>query len=116
MENVIADFNNFINTIVSNGWTEVIIFALIAGAIIWLYNAGQGIYKEMSLKYNPVIAAILAVMAAFVDLIQPNRYRARTAQDIIIQFGTVIVAILFAIIIIILIMSNSDVVSKILHV
>lgn len=115
MENIIADFNNFINTIVANGWTGIIIFALIIGAIVWLYNAGQSVYKEMRLKYNPIIAATLAMMAAFVDLIQPNRYRSRTAQDIIIQFGMVIVAILFAIIIIIFIMTNSDVVSRILR-
>jgi hypothetical protein len=45
----------------------------------------------MRLKYNPVFAVSLAIMAAFVDLIQPNTYRSRTAQDIIIQFGTVVV-------------------------
>lgn len=115
MENIIADINNFINIIITSGFGGIILLIIAVCAILWMYNAGQDVYKEMSLKYNPFISAILAAMAAFVDLVQPNRYRARRAQDILIQFGTVIVAILFAIIIIILIMANWDAVSQILH-
>ena len=115
MNNLTADISNVIKTIIANGWSGIIIFVMIIGALCWLYKAGEPVYKEMSLKYHPFFAGILAIMASFVDLIQPNTFKSRTAQDIIIQFGTVIVAIVFFIIIIILVISNWDVVSRILH-
>jgi hypothetical protein len=115
MNSIYADINNFITSLKNSGLGGILVLALIVGALYWLYNAGKSVYKEMRLKYNPVFAVSLAIMAAFVDLIQPNTYRSRTAQDIIIQFGTVVVAIIFALIIIVLVLSNWDVVSNILR-
>lgn len=113
MNSMYAD--NFITSLKNSGLGRLLVIALITGVLYWLYSAGKSVYKEMRLKYNPMFAVSLAIMAAFVDLIQPNTYRSRTAQDIIIQFGMVVVAIIFALIIIVLVLSNWDVVSNILH-
>lgn len=115
MENILNDINSFINVIVASGWMPIVLLLITLGVVYWIINAAKPVYKELSLVYNPILAAILAIMAGIVDFFQPNRYKSRGPKEIIIQFLTMVVAISFAIILVFLVMINWDTVVQIIQ-
>lgn len=116
MNNIFTDISNFLKMIITSDYIYLIITCIILFSVHWLIKDGAPIYKEMELKHNSkILALILAFMAAFADLVHPNTYRARSAQDIIKQFCMVIVSIIFTIILCYFLWNNWDFVLKVIR-